>query len=129
MNQSAKQILLVENSKTIRAAVEIQLTNSGYRFSSVSSGKDAVNMVQQESFDLVVMDLFLPELNGYEAAKEIRKLGSERANIPIIAYSSSTNPFDKSRCKEAGMNEYVLKTTDHQPLVDKIGELLNKDSQ
>ena len=120
MDQPAKQILLVENSKTARVSIIRKLSDIGYQVKTVQSGKEAVEITQQMHFDLIVMDLFLPELNGYEAAKLIRTLEKPAAKTPIFAYSSSDDPLDKERCKEVGIDEYILKSADHQMLIDKM---------
>lgn len=120
MKQPAKQILLVENSKTARMSLSSKLSNMDFQLHFVNSGKEAVQIVQDHPYDLIIMDLFMPELNGYEAAKQIRALSSDNAQTPIFAYTTSQNPFDKIRCDEAGINEFILKSPDHQSLVDKM---------
>lgn len=123
MNQLMKQILLVENSKTARMSLEMKLTNTGYAVHSVGSGKEAVTLAQAKSFDLIIMDLFLPDLNGYEAAKLIKL--TNFSTKPIVAYSSSDNPFDRAKCAAAGIELYILKSVDHKELMDQISKLLN----
>lgn len=120
MNQSAKQILIVENSRTARASLESKLSSIGYQTLSVGSGKEAFELLQKQPFDLIVMDVFLPELNGYEAAQKIRALTVDWANLPIVAYSSSQTPFDKQKCLSAGINEYLIKSDDHKALINWI---------
>lgn len=123
MNQLMKQILLVENSKTARVSLETKLTNTGYTVLSVGSGKEAVSLAQAKVFDLIIMDLFLPDLNGYEAAKLIKSNGSVKKLI--VAYSSSDNPFDRAKCQAAGIELYILKSVDHKELMEQISLLLN----
>lgn len=125
MIQSAKEILLVENSNTARLSLKRKLTNMGYVITAVSSGREAVAVFQQKPFVLVIMDVFLPELNGYEAAQQMRALENNSVNIPIIAYSSSTSPFDREKCFNVGINAYVIKSSDHQALLDSVSKLLN----
>lgn len=123
MNQPVKQILLVENSRTAKVSIKSKLAEFGFEVSDVSSGKEAVDIIQAKRFDAIVMDVFLPELNGYEATKIIRDLPVEWANLPIFAYSSSDNLFDKKRCLELGMTDYIIKSADHQGLIDKMTAL------
>jgi len=123
-SKSAKQILLVENSNTARLIIARDLTQNGHEVSSVATGKEAVEILQKESFDLIVMDVFLPEMNGYEATEQIRKINEDLAKKPIFAYSSSNNEFDKKRCLESGMNEYIVKSDNNQNLIDMIQQYI-----
>lgn len=110
------KILLVENSRTARTILMRQLQNQGYAVDAVGSGVEAVEAILQSDYQLVIMDVFLPQMNGYEAAQQIRALESDKANIALIALTSSTNEKDKKTCLEAGMNEYVIKTEDNEEL-------------
>lgn len=124
LTNSPKQILLVENSNTARLMIGRDLSAQGYQISYAATGKEAVNLLSQQPIDLVVMDLFLPELNGYEAAEAIRQLSNESANIPIFAYTASENEFDKKRCIEAGMNEYIIKSANNKCLLEQVTKYL-----
>lgn len=124
-SKTAKQILLVENSNTARLIIARDLTQNGYKVCSVATGKEAVDILHEQSFDLIVMDVFLPEMNGYEAAEKIREINDNLVSKPIIAYTSSKNDFDRKRCLESGMNEYIIKSDDNQNLIDMIQQYLN----
>lgn len=123
MNQPVKHILLVENSKTAVLSIKRKLSDVGHQVHTVHSGKEAVEAAQNKLYDLIIMDLYLPELNGYEAAQLIRELPSSVAQVPILAYSSSDDPFDQERSKGAGINAYVIKSVDHQALINKITDI------
>lgn len=114
------KVLLVENSRTARAVLSQLLQNAGYLVETVATGSEAVESVQNSDPDIVIMDLFLPQMNGYEAAKRIRALEGPKAELPIIAFTSSTSDSDKQLCKEAGMNEYVMKSDSNQELLDTL---------
>ncbi len=124
-SKTAKQILLVENSNTARLIIARDLTQNGYEVCSVATGKEAVDILHEQSFDLIVMDVFLPEMNGYEAAEKIRKISDNLVKKPIIAYTSSNNDFDRKRCLESGMNEYIIKSDNNQNLIDMIQKYIN----
>lgn len=113
----ALKILLVENSKTARAVIVRLLESEGYNIQTVSTGAEALNALLLNDFDLLIMDVFMPELNGYEATQRIRATESNKSNIPIIAFTSSTNERDKRVCLEAGMNEYVIKSDTNEELL------------
>jgi len=116
-------MLLVENSRTGRAILLQQLQAQGYEADAVGSGKEAIQAITDNDYSLVIMDIFLPEMNGYEAAQHIRQLGSAKSQIPIIGLSSSTEETDKSRSLEAGMNAYVIKSDDNNALFTHIKQL------
>lgn len=114
------KILLVENSRTARAILSQLLQHEGYLVETAATGSEAIQSILQSDPDLVIMDLFLPQMNGYEAAKQIRLLDNPKSQIPILAFTSSTNDSDKQLCKEAGMNDYVLKSDTNQELLDAL---------
>ncbi len=123
--QSSLKILLVENSRTARAVLTRTLENQGFSVESVASGTEAIRAIMQSDYHLVIMDVFLPQMNGYEAAQHIRTLKSNKANIPLIAFTSSTSDRDKQICFDAGMNEYVIKSDDNKELFAILEEYKN----
>lgn len=110
------KILLVENSKTARAILSRQLQNHSYLVDAVGSGLEAIEAILHSDYHLVIMDVFLPQMNGYEAAQHIRAIEGEKSNIPLIGFTSSTNERDKKTCLNAGMNEYIIKTEENNEL-------------
>ncbi len=124
--QSPLKILLVENSRTARAVLMRMLEGHGYQVDTVASGTEAISAILESNYHLVIMDVFLPQMNGYEAAQNIRALESDKSNIPLIAFSSSTSDRDKKICLDAGMNEYVIKSDDNEELLLVLEEYRNK---
>jgi CheY-like chemotaxis protein len=120
------KILLVENSRTARLLLTRLLQHEGYFVESVSSGVEAVEAILHSDYHLVIMDIFLPQMNGYEAAQNIRSLESDKSNIHLIAFTSSTDEKDKKTCLEAGMNEYVIKSDDNESLLSVLAGYQNR---
>lgn len=116
-SHSLLKILLVENSRTARAVLMRMLESHGYQVDAVASGTEAISAILESNYGLVIMDVFLPQMNGYEAAQNIRALKSNKSNIPLIAFTSSTSERDKKICLDAGMNEYVIKSDDNNELL------------
>ena len=96
-------------------------------------GKNAVEIFRNHpegTFDVILMDIMMPEMNGYEAAKMIRSLDREDAKvIPIIAMTANAFTEDKMRAKEAGMDEHIAKPVDGKLLVKVINELVKRNQR
>ena len=89
----------------------------------VSNGKDALEKFKKNKFDIVLMDIMLPEMNGYEITKEIRnieKLNREANPVAIIALTANTYENDKEKCLRIGMNDYLSKPFSAQQLIQTI---------
>lgn len=117
------KILFVDNSRTTRATMQRIFEKQGFNVESAASGAEAIEKVQLGDYNLVVMDLFMPMMNGYEAAKKIRELPEEdKRSVPIVALTASSDEKDVDIAKDAGMDDFVVKSTDHKDLF----EVLNK---
>lgn len=91
------------------------------------NGVEVVRMLEESephSYDLILMDIQMPELDGWAATKAIRKLAREDANIPIFAMSANAFVEDKRRSMEAGMNGHISKPVDYEELRKVVGEEL-----
>ena len=114
------KVLFVDNSRTTRAVMTLLLSKQGYEVSQASTGQEAIEKVKTEAFDVAIMDLYMPFMNGYEAAKIIRALPDPCKDIPIIALTASNDPRDIDICKTAGMNEFVVKSDDQAALLEVL---------
>lgn len=134
---SDRRLLLVEdNDVNQMVAVEV-LSSAGYQVQVASNGKLGVQAALSGSFDLILMDCQMPEMDGFEATAAIRareqELGgklSERAEgrIPIIALTANALSGDRERCLKAGMDEYLTKPIDAAAMLQTIGTLLASTS-
>lgn len=114
------KILFVDNSRTTRAIMSDMLEKRGYTVVTAGTGQEAIDKIKSEAFDLAIMDLYMPIMNGYEAARIIRELPEPAKNVPMIALTASHDPKDIDLCKKVGMNEYVTKTDDNKGLFEAI---------
>ena len=116
-----RRILLAEdNVVNQRLAVKV-LTKRGYHVVVAENGKKAVAAFESEPFDVVLMDVQMPEMDGFEATAVIREKEKETGgHIPIIAMTAHAMKGDRERCLNAGMDEYVSKPIRPQVLVDAI---------
>ena len=102
-------ILLAEDNPINQKLGKVLLAKAGYNVDIANNGREAVDlfMLDQKKYDLIFMDINMPELDGLEAAREIRKKGFKR--IPIIALTAAAMKEDKEKCLQAGMNDYITK--------------------
>jgi two-component system, sensor histidine kinase and response regulator len=109
------RILLVEDNKINQAVGRELLTQGGLHVTIANNGKEAVELIQSDSFDAVLMDIQMPIMDGYEATKIIRQNPYLR-ELPIIATTANAMSGDKEKCIEAGMNDHVAKPIDPEIL-------------
>jgi len=106
-------ILLAEDNEINQKIIEYSLTNAGYEVDIAKNGQEAIDMYHQHSYDLVLMDVQMPVLDGYEATGHIREMESTLLNgtlrIPIIALTANAMKGDREKCLDAGMDEYLSK--------------------
>ena len=118
------RILLAEDSPTNAIVASTMLKKAGFEVINVSSGTEVLDAVQSGDFDLILMDVFMPEMDGLQATGEIRQLGGDKARVPIIAMTAYAVESDRERCLAVGMNDYVAKPINKQNLLNKIDQWL-----
>ncbi|MBM7635700.1 response regulator YycF [Streptococcus saliviloxodontae] len=111
-----KKILVVDDEKPISDIIKFNLTKEGYDVVTSFDGRDALEQFEAEKPDLVILDLMLPELDGLEVAKEIRKT----SHAPIIMLSAKDSEFDKVIGLEIGADDYVTKPFSNRELLARI---------
>ena len=110
------KILLVEDNPTNLMVASRMLTADGHHVTMVGDGCEALEAVRAESFDVVLMDISMPEMDGLEATRRIRALPLAQANVPIIAMTAHAVSEDRQRFLAAGMDDYVTKPVRRQKL-------------
>ena len=103
------RVLVAEDSIPNQRIIEAQLKRIGVEYEIVSNGHEAFEAVRRSSFDLVLMDCQMPEMDGFAATEAIRKLGGAAASMPIIALTAYALAGDRERCIAAGMDSYLAK--------------------
>ena len=126
-------VLLTEDNELNMEIAEFVLQNEGAVVTKAWNGQKAVDIFRKSKpgeFDAILMDIMMPVMNGYEAAKMIRSLDREDAKvIPIIAMTANAFTEDRLRAKEAGMDEHIAKPVDGKLLVKVINELVKRDQR
>ncbi len=120
-----KRLLLVEDNP-ISQRVELRLLReAGYSVDPVSNAYDAIEAIKSNSFDLVLMDIEMQDMDGIEATKKIRDLDPPMSKIPIIAVTAHSSMKDREKCLAAGMNDYIAKPINIHFLKMTIDQWLN----
>ncbi len=115
-----KKVLVAEDSSVIQNLLKKILLFENCKITSAKDGKSVLSKFESEDFDLIIMDVNLPLLDGLSATKEIRSSKSKKANIPIIGISGNAKNLPVSVFFEAGMNEYMQKPLDYDKLIELV---------
>ncbi|MCG8611578.1 MAG: response regulator, partial [Pseudomonadales bacterium] len=116
---SNRRILLVDDLEVNRVIVEDFLLSMGMQVEIASDGHEAVEKVRQDNFNLVLMDVHMPVLDGYAAAYRIRNELGDR-NLPIVALTANVQEQVKEKCLQAGMNDFIAKPVKQEELLEKV---------
>ena len=119
MADNKPRILIVEDHPLIAELVETRLRVEGMRPVHCPGGREALALLDQEAFDLVVLDIMMPEIDGYEVLQKIRS-SPATANLPVIFLSAKSSPADVEKGFALGANHYITKPFSGQDLVRKI---------
>ena len=118
------KVLVVEDIALNQLLMKTLLDDFGFERDIAANGKIAIEKLQTKSYDIILMDLQMPEMNGFEATEYIRnKMNSK---IPIIALTADVTTVDLAKCKAVGMNDYIAKPVDEKVLYSKIVGLVKK---
>lgn len=118
------KILVVEDIILNQLLMKTLLDDFGMESDIAANGKIAIAKLNSKSYDLILMDLQMPEMNGFEATEYIRKI--IKLTIPIIALTADVTTVDLAKCKAVGMNDYISKPVDERLLHDKILSYIKK---
>ena len=123
-----KRILLVEDNEINRELATLILEETGMKIDSVEDGDIAVSTIHKApagTYDLVLMDIQMPKMDGYTATREIRTFrDNKKANIPIVAMTANAFEEDKQKAYESGMNGHIIKPISLEAIAQVLDELL-----
>lgn len=118
------KLLIVDDEIQIIELIKKYAHFSGYETKEAYNGKEAIELAKKEAFDLIVMDIMMPEIDGFTAVKEIRKFTS----IPVILLSARSEEYDKLYGFDLGIDDYVTKPFSPKELMMRISAILNRYS-
>ncbi|OFY26744.1 MAG: hypothetical protein A2X09_10085 [Bacteroidetes bacterium GWF2_43_11] len=116
------RILVAEDIALNQLLMITMLEDFGFMCDIAANGKIAIEMIQRKPYDLILMDLQMPEMNGFEATEYIRN--RMKLHIPIVALTADVTTVDLAKCKSVGMNDYIAKPVDEKLLYRKIVNLV-----
>lgn len=116
------KILIVDDEQKIRELITKYAVFEGYEVTSAENGMEAIEKVHEDQFDLIIMDIMMPELDGFSASREIRKT----QNIPIILLSARGEEYDKIHGFELGIDDYVVKPFSPKELMLRVSAVLRR---
>lgn len=119
-----KRILVVEDTEDNRKILRDLLTSAGFELIEATDGESGIRMAAEEKPDLILMDIQLPLVNGYEATRRI-KANPETGKIPILAVTSYALSGDEAKAMEAGCDGYIAKPFSPRNLLAKVREFLS----
>jgi two-component system, sensor histidine kinase and response regulator len=117
--QSALILLAEDNPVNCKLAVTL-LNKAGYSTDTVETGRQVIELLQHKQYDLILMDVQMPDMDGFEATRQIRQNETGETHIPVIAMTAHAMKGDRERCLEAGMDDYLSKPLDSQKLLSVI---------
>ena len=117
-----KRLLIVDDEEKIREVIKEYAEFSGYEAEEAADGMSAIGMVKLNDYDLIIMDVMMPKLDGFSAVKEIQKI----KNIPVIMLSARGEEYDKLFGFELGIDDYVVKPFSPKELMARVNAVLSR---
>lgn len=115
-----KKILIAEDEKPMATALELKLKKAGFDAKAVYEGRTAIARLQEEKYDLLLLDLMMPEFDGFEVLKKIREL---KINTDVFVLSNLSQEEDRKKSMEFGAKEYFVKSD--TPIADIVNKVAN----
>jgi CheY-like chemotaxis protein len=121
------KILLVEDQFINQKLMKSVLEKGGYEVTGIGDGESALELLRNNKYDIILMDIQMPELNGYEVAKRFREMEKETGSFtPILAMTANSLAGDREKSLEAGMDDYIAKPLNMVEINARIEALLKK---
>ena len=120
----SRRILVVEDSPLNQMLVTAILAQAGHRADTANNGLEAVMAAQAGGYDLILMDLSMPEMDGLAATRLLRGLPGSAGRVPVVAMTADTEEADRVRCQDAGMNDHIAKPVDRVLLLETVEKWL-----
>lgn len=120
-----KNLLVVDDDDEIRELLEFDLSHSGYNVDTACDGMDGLNKAVTNNYDLILLDVMMPKMNGYDVCKNIRKAKPE---VPVLLLTAKGTITDKTQGFDCGADDYLVKPFDIQEVLLRVKALLRRNS-
>ena len=117
-----RRALVVDDVADVTEMLSVLLTHAGYEVRTASSAFSAISLVQESQFDVIISDIGMPQMNGYELARAVRELSGYEA-VPMVALTGYSKFDDRQRSLDAGFNAHLTKPIEPRELLDLIEQL------
>lgn len=122
-NERDVRILVAEDNKINQKVIRLTLKNEGFDIDIASNGKEALDMFGKKKYDIIFMDVHMPEVDGFEATKQIRAIERDSSShIPIIAFTASVMQHERELCLESGMDDFIGKPIEKEELISVLNK-------
>ncbi|MGH2788225.1 MAG: response regulator transcription factor [Actinomycetota bacterium] len=125
MSDAAKRVLVCDDDPVILRLLQVNLELEGYDVVTGRNGEDAVRLAAENTPDLVILDIMMPRLDGYQACAEIKSAEATK-DVPVVFLSAKAQQSDIDRGKEYGVSEYMTKPFDPNELLSVVDRLLRR---
>ena len=123
----AKKVLVVDDEKLIVKGIRFSLEQDGYEVDCAYDGEDALNHAKENAYDMILLDIMLPKMNGYDATRAIRAMNRNYCRqVPIVAMTANAFAEDVQAAKTVGMNGHIAKPLELKALLGVLKKWLNK---
>jgi len=121
-NNKTVNVLIVEDNEVNQLVLKSFVVKMGYQSQSAMNGLEALKLIKENQFDIILMDCQMPVMDGFDATKQIRRQEKSGSHTPIIAVTANAMEGDRERCLKAGMDDYLKKPVS----LDKLKSTMNK---
>jgi DNA-binding response OmpR family regulator len=119
--------LVVDDDRLLLRLVELNLSKLGIKVILADSGQEALRLAQKERPDVILLDIMMPRMDGYEVIRQL-KASEETSAIPVIMLTAKSNLLDRSRCREMGAVDYITKPFRLEELRNAVSRIIGKTS-
>ena len=123
MTQNSKRLLIVDDDKQIRELLVFDIAQSGYIVDSASDGQEGLKKALENNYDLILLDVMMPKMNGYDVCKNIR---IAKPDIPVLMLTAKGTIEDKTQGFDCGADDYLIKPFEIQEVLLRIRALLRR---
>lgn len=120
-----KRIIVAEDSSVIQNLTKKILSQLNYEITSVKNGQQVIDLISDANYDLILLDIHMPIMDGMECAKSIRAMEGEKKDIPIIAITGNANNYSEQDFKAVGINAFIPKPLNYDSLVEQVKKYTN----